>query len=172
MRESLVDQLLAFEKPQRLAFVSRHNQRLRGPYRSSRFALEQRQRMRFALVVGRDEFHRFQQLPRLGRGVVRGDAAALVAEDRLSHLARRPLLVTAVPPCAASRARAKALGRRFTEALLILIGQPDPIKIALRGASPRQMRRRRRRRKHVGFVDHGSAGIRRDILLVAKSLGP
>src|SRR4029434_2947271 len=48
-----------------------------------------------------------------------------------------------------------------------LIGQPDSVKLALRGAFPRQMRRRGRRRKHVGFVDDGRAGIRRDILLVA-----
>jgi hypothetical protein len=33
--------------------------------------------MRFALVVGRDEFHRFQQLAQLRCGVVRGDAVML-----------------------------------------------------------------------------------------------
>ena len=35
---------------------------LRRRIGSTRLALEQRERMRFALVVGRDEFHRFQQL--------------------------------------------------------------------------------------------------------------
>jgi hypothetical protein len=83
---ALVDQLLAFEKSKVLAFVTRHNQRLTASHRSTRLALEQRERMRFALVVGRDEFHRFQQLAQLGRGVVRGDAAALVAKDRLARL--------------------------------------------------------------------------------------
>jgi hypothetical protein len=61
-QSGLVDQAFAAEEPKYLAFLTRHHQRLATSHRSTRFALDQRQRVRLAQVVGGDEFHRLQQL--------------------------------------------------------------------------------------------------------------
>ena len=79
--------------------------------------------MRFAQVVGGDEFHRVQQLAQLRRGVVRRDAAALVAEDRLARFqrdSRRAQPSSDRVPQVVHVQRAKALGCRLTYAFLVL----------------------------------------------------